>query len=208
LASGGIDSAILLAGRLSSSCVLPIFVKCGLRWESVEQYWLRRYLRAIRCSHLEPLAVVSLGLSSLYGRHWSVGGSVPSQYSRDAAVFLPGRNIFLLSAAGIVCAQRGIGRIAIGTLSGNPFGDASAQFYRGFARQLGQALGRSIRVEAPFLRKQKAALIRAGRHLPLEFTFSCLAPKGRQACGGCNKCGERKKAFGQAAVQDPTLYAS
>jgi 7-cyano-7-deazaguanine synthase len=39
-------------------------------------------------------------------------------------------------------------------------------------------------------------------------TFSCLAPQGRRHCGRCNKCAERKRAFRQAGIPDPTKYAS
>ena len=45
-----------------------------------------------------------------------------------------------------------------------------------------------------------------GKKLPLEFTFSCLNPKGYEHCGECNKCVERKKAFFAACVFDKTKY--
>ena len=45
-----------------------------------------------------------------------------------------------------------------------------------------------------------------GQRMPLEFTFSCLNPKGYDHCGECNKCVERKKAFFAAGVFDKTRY--
>ncbi|HEY5599987.1 MAG TPA: 7-cyano-7-deazaguanine synthase, partial [Candidatus Manganitrophaceae bacterium] len=47
-----------------------------------------------------------------------------------------------------------------------------------------------------------------GRGLPLELTFSCIAPKGRLHCGRCNKCAERIRAFRSSGFSDPTRYGS
>jgi 7-cyano-7-deazaguanine synthase len=46
-----------------------------------------------------------------------------------------------------------------------------------------------------------------GRDLPLELTFSCIAPAGELHCGRCNKCAERRAAFREADREDRTSYA-
>ena len=53
---------------------------------------------------------------------------------------------------------------------------------------------------------KKEEVIMMGRKLPLEFTFSCINPKGYEHCGDCNKCVERKKAFFAVGIFDKTKY--
>lgn len=212
LVSGGLDSAALV-GRLlrSGRRVQPLYVRCGLAWEAAELAWLRRFLRAIRSPRLAPLVVLELPIRSMYGRHWSLTGRrVPGSRSADAAVYLPGRNILLLTHAAVFCASRGIPTIALGLLKGNPFADASPAFLRRMAGCLSQALDRPIRVLAPIRHLTKTQVIRSAGRLPLALTFSCLVPRlpaGRQAawrhCGRCNKCAERRKAFLAAGRADP-----
>ena len=209
LMSGGLDSGVLAHRLLSRAGALtPVYVRCGLHWEDAEVYWLRRLLQAVRSPRLEPLRVVDLPLRAVYGAHWSLTGRrVPSTRSADRAVYLPGRNILLLSAAAILCAQQRISTLAIGLLRGNPFGDASPKFLRPFAVCLTQALHQSIRILTPLRRFGKSQLIRAEGGVPFELTFSCLRPHGRLHCGRCNKCAERQRAFRDAGVPDPTTYA-
>ena len=209
LMSGGLDSGVLVHRLLSRAGGLtPIYVRCGLRWENAEVYWLRRLLQVLRSPRLKPLRVVDLPLGSVYGTHWSLTGRrVPSARSADSAVYLPGRNVLLLSAAAIVCTRQHISILATGLLKGNPFGDASPQFLRRFAACLTQALHQPIRILTPLRRFNKAQLVSTADTVPLELTFSCLRPDGRFHCGRCNKCAERMRAFRNAGVPDPTTYA-
>jgi len=210
LVSGGLDSAMVLHRLLASGArIVPLYLRCGLSWETAELHWLRRFLRAVRSPRLAPLDVIDAPLGWAYGSHWSVSGrKVPSARTSDRAVFLPGRNLLLLSYAGIVCAQRGISTIALGTLRGNPFGDATPRFFSQLASCLSQALERPIRVVAPLHRMSKTQALRAATDVPLQLTFSCLSPSGYRHCGRCNKCAERKRAFRDAGVPDPTIYAN
>lgn len=208
LVSGGLDSAYLM-DRLDKNRarLIPLYIRCGLRWEAAEIYWLRKYLPAVGYRRIAPLSIIDLPLNSLYGTHWSLTGQgVPSAKSADSAAYIPGRNVFLLSAAAVFCTQRSISRIAIGALQGNPFGDASPRFLKSMANSLSQALNRSIRILAPLRLLNKTQIIRNAISLPLTFTFSCLDPKGRVPCGQCNKCAERKRGFKRAGFIDPTKY--
>lgn len=210
LVSGGLDSGFLLQQLLRQRIrVLPLYLRCGFRWEVAELYWLRRFLHATRTKHLAALRVVELPVRSLYGDHWSVSGRrVPPAGSPDPAVYLPGRNVLLVGSAAVVCARERISVIALGVLKGNPFGDASPRVLGQFADVLAQALGRPLRILTPLRRWRKASLIRRAGNLPLRLTFSCLQPRGLRHCGRCNKCGERKRGFQLAGVADPTRYAS
>ena len=135
------------------------------------------------------------------------GRGIPSAASPDAAVYLPGRNLLLIGAAAIYAVDQGASTIALGTLAGNPFGDATPAFFTSLARCVSQALSRSVRILTPLRRMTKAQLITAYPDLPYELTMSCLAPRGGRHCGRCNKCAERRRAFRQARVSDPTRYA-
>ena len=54
----------------------------------------------------------------------------------------------------------------------------------------------------------KAEVMLLGKDLPLEWSFSCIQPIDHLHCGKCNKCAERKKAFADAGMSDPTVYRS
>ena len=208
LLSGGLDSAILVHRLLAAGArVWPVYLRCGLSWETAELYWLTRFLRAVRAPRLAPLLVIDVPLRSTYGSHWSVTGRhVPDATSEDRAVYLPGRNVLLLSHAAVAAMQRRVHTLAIGTLKGNPFRDASPHFFTHLAACLTQALGVTIRIHAPLRRLTKPQLIRAASEIPLQLTFSCLQPRGYRHCGRCNKCAERRRAFREACVLDPTRY--
>src|SRR5438876_10387282 len=99
LASGGADSSVLIAELLERHpAVLPIFVRGGLHWEDAELEHLRRFLAAIACPPLRPLCLLDQPVCDVYGEHWSTTGrGVPGADTNDGAVFLPGRNLFLLT---------------------------------------------------------------------------------------------------------------
>ncbi|MBI4597532.1 MAG: 7-cyano-7-deazaguanine synthase [Candidatus Omnitrophica bacterium] len=210
LISGGVDSAILVDRLQASGCrVLPLYVRAGLRWESAEIFWVRRLLSAMTTSRMLPLHIIAMPMASVYGRHWSLTGpGVPGARSRDAAVYLPGRNLLLSAAAAIACAPHQITTIALGILKGNPFGDATPQFFRRLSACLTQALGAPIRITTPLARMAKPEWLRRHTTAPLALTFSCLAPAGHGHCGRCNKCAERQRAFRAAGITDPTAYAT
>ena len=209
LVSGGLDSCVMLAelaGRYRR--VYPVFIRHGLVWEEAELRHLRRFLRAASAIHHEPLTVLHLPVADLYGAHWSMTGrKVPGARTSDRAVYLPGRNLLLLSKAAIFCAQHRIGAIAVGSLGHNPFPDATLKFFHDFSCAAGEALGHRLKIVTPFRRRTKAQVIRRGRRLPLHLSFSCLSPCHGLHCGRCNKCAERRRAFRLARVADPTHYA-
>jgi 7-cyano-7-deazaguanine synthase len=209
LVSGGLDSCVLLAELSRRSTVYPIYVRNGLHWETTEQRWLRRFLAAIRRPSVAPLAGLEMPVRDLYGRHWSVTGRrVPDARSDDLEVYLPGRNLMLLTKGVLFCLDRKINRIALGPLSHNPFPDSRPRFFRLMERAFAAGLGWRGRILTPYLRLTKPEVIRRGtaQHIPLALTLSCLQPKRSRHCGQCNKCAERQQAFRRARVEDPTSY--
>jgi len=209
LASGGLDSAVLVGTLARAHEVHPLYVRSGLAWERAEQALLARFLDAVG-GRVMPLATLDLPLGPLYGaRHWSVSGrGVPGRRAALASNYLPGRNLLLGSLAAVHCARRRIPTIALALLADNPFPDATLRFLAELGRVAGRALGTRVRVRAPFRHLGKADVIRRGWGLPLELTLSCASPRGLTHCGRCTKCAERQRAFAAAGVPDPTRYAA
>jgi 7-cyano-7-deazaguanine synthase len=208
LVSGGIESSVLLNDALGRyDEVTPLYIRNHLRWEDTEMFCLKNFVRGLKQNNLKPLIMLDLTMRDLYEGHWSITGTkIPSGKSQDNSVYLPGRNIVFLSKAACFAAMKGISVIEIGVLSGNPFPDSTKAFFKKISAVLSIGLRTEIEVKAPFQKMKKEDVIAHGRKLPLEFTFSCLNPKGYEHCGECNKCVERKKAFFAAGVFDKTKY--
>ena len=187
--------------------VQPFYVRCGLVWEHEELPALRAFLRAVAAPRLEELVVFDLPLGDLYGDHWSINGrDPPDAETPDNAVYLPGRNALLGIKPALWCGMHGIGQLALATLAGNPFSDATDEFFRDFATVLHRATGSAVSIMRPFAALEKSDVVRLGQGLPLELTFSCIAAGDGLHCGRCNKCAERRRAFAEAGVGDATKY--
>jgi 7-cyano-7-deazaguanine synthase len=212
LVSAGLDSAVLAAAESRASYVHPIYVSAGLAWEPHEIAALGRLLSSPPfAGRMAPLASLTFTVSDLYpATHWALRGTPPAFDTRDEDVYLTGRNVALLSKAGIYCAQHRISRVAIGPLAGNPFPDATPQFFDVMGRALSLGLAHPITVAAPFASMEKSDVIRLGMELgvKLELTLSCMNPQNGSHCGRCSKCRERRDAFHAAGVDDPTTYAT
>ena len=103
-----------------------------------------------------------------------------------------------------------LSRIAIGPLSGNPFPDATPEFFEAMAHALSLGLAHEITIAAPFVGLHKSDVIRLGATLgvPFELTLSCMNPQRGLHCGRCSKCRERRDGFHEAGIEDPTSYLS
>jgi 7-cyano-7-deazaguanine synthase len=209
LVSGGLDSAILLGESLGRHRIVhPLYVRTGLHWEGVELNYLRRFLDALAGRSLGPLTLLEQPVDDLYGGHWSLTGEgVPGSDTPDEAVFLPGRNVLLLCKPLLWCHRHGVPALALGTLGSNPFPDATPAFFDGLAALVSRAVRGNVSVRRPYEGLHKVDVMRRGRGLPLEWTFSCIRPADGRHCGQCNKCAERRRAFREADLPDPTAYA-
>ncbi len=212
LCSAGLDSAVLVALEARERRVQPVYVSVGLAWEAAERAMLDRLLPALaRDTRIAPAARLTVDMLDVYpAAHWAVRGTPPQYDSPDEEVYLEGRNIVLLSKAAVFAARERITRVAIGPLAGNPFPDATQEFFGAMARALSIGLDHPIDVVAPLASLTKADVIGLGLTLkvPLELTMSCMNPKGNLHCGRCSKCRERLEAFREVGVEDPARYAA
>ncbi|HKH71305.1 MAG TPA: 7-cyano-7-deazaguanine synthase [Vicinamibacterales bacterium] len=211
LFSSGLDSAVLAALEAQTRTVQPVYVSAGLAWEREELAAVERLLASPVYRALAPVARLTFTVADLYpATHWALRGTPPGFDTPDEDVYLTGRNIVLLSKAGVYCAQHKLPRIAIGPLAGNPFPDATPEFFASMSRTLSLGLAHEIAVDAPFVTMHKSDVIRLGTELkvPFELTLSCMNPRQGLHCGQCSKCRERRDAFHEAGIDDPTAYAS
>ncbi len=210
LTSGGLDSSILLADLLRQGrMVQPFYIQTGLTWAEVELQGLRRFLAAMESPNLRPLVTLQMPLKDLYAGHWSLTGrEVPDAESPDEAVYLPGRNALLLVKAAVWCQLHGVRQLALAPLGTSPFEDAGGAFIADFQSALNRGTPSPVEVVLPFAGMNKRQVMQLGQDLPLELTFSCIAPVVGEHCGHCNKCAERQAAFRQAEYEDRTRYAA
>ena len=213
LTSGGLDSAVLLAQEAQQGRVLPVYVSVGLAWEAAELRMLEWLLAAPIYKPALPLLTLEFGMGDVYpATHWAIRGTPPAYDTPDNEVYIAGRNVVLLSKAGVVAALRGLHRIVLGSLAGNSFPDATPEFFEAMERALSLGLNHRLDINAPLASLHKADVIRLGVSLgvPLELSLSCMNPVDDpvpQHCGQCSKCRERRDAFAAAGVNDPTTYA-
>ena len=180
---------------------------CLVTWhDEVPAEYVEGYCALQEAFNLEAPA------GDLYGDHWSVTGArAPDADSPDQAVYLPGRNLLLLAKTGVFAAAEGCGSIVMGPLSTSPFPDATPAFFEAMGTAIGLGMGRgtALPIETPLAGHTKPEVVRRGAEAGarLDLTFSCLAPTPDLGhCGACNKCGERRRAFAAAGVEDPTEY--
>jgi 7-cyano-7-deazaguanine synthase len=137
-----------------------------------------------------------------------VAGRAPAYDDPDETVYLEGRNITLIAKAAVLCARLHVPRLVLGPLAGNPFPDATPEFFDTMARAMSLGLAHDLAIAAPFRALHKADVVRLGTSLgvPLGLSLSCMQPVRGRHCGQCNKCRERREAFAEAALPDPTVY--
>jgi 7-cyano-7-deazaguanine synthase len=212
LCSAGLDSAVLVAYLAQSGDVLPLYVSVGLAWEAAERDSLARLIEtaAFQRRVLPPLTL-QFDMRDIYpASHWAIRGTPPAFDTPDEDVYLVGRNVVLLTKAALSAATQRIPNVAIGPLAGNPFPDATPEFFAQMARALSLGLAHTLDILAPFAEMDKSAVIQLGVDLgvDLSLTMSCMNPQRGLHCGQCSKCRERRDAFTAAGIPDPTRYAT
>jgi 7-cyano-7-deazaguanine synthase len=218
LLSGGLDSAVLAAQEARTYRVHPVYVASGLAWEEGERRLVEDLLRHPALAGapyaLAPLTCLEFTMRDVYpASHWAIKGTPPAYDTPDEDVYLPGRNIALFSKVGVYAAAKQISRVVVAHLSSNPFPDATPEFFAAMSAALSLGLEASIEISAPFARLHKQDVVALGETLgvPYGLTLSCMNPAGLARtthCGLCSKCRERRDAFREAGVRDPTLYAN
>lgn len=126
---------------------------------------------------------------------------------------VPNRNAMMLAIAFGIAAAHDAALVATAVHAGDHFiyPDCRPAFVDAFRTMEQQSLMGMWKVDlhAPFVQMSKGAIVRLGAKLgvPYEDTWSCY--KGQDVhCGACGTCFERREAFAEAEVPDPTEYAA
>jgi len=126
--------------------------------------------------------------------------------------YVPFRNAHMLAIATSWAETIRARRIYIGAVAEDSSGypDCRPEFYYAFQGAIDAGTKPETRIEivTPVIKMSKADIVRRGLELdaPLELTWSCYGAEDL-ACGQCDSCALRLRAFHQAGVRDPIAYA-
>jgi 7-cyano-7-deazaguanine synthase len=215
LVSGGMDSCVTAAlAREENEELAFLHVSYGQRTEARERRAFEELADFYKVSRrlavsLEHLARV--GGSSLTDPSIPVSEAAPSAGGIPTS-YVPFRNAHLLAVATSWAEVAGARRVYIGAVAEDSSGypDCRPEFYEAFQRVIDVGTRPETRVEVrtPVIRMRKAEIVRRGVELgaPLHLTWSCYSGEER-ACGRCDSCALRLRAFREAGVADPVPYA-
>jgi 7-cyano-7-deazaguanine synthase len=214
LLSGGMDSCVCAALAARDCDAAAAHISYGQRTESRE----RQSFAAI-CDRLgirdrllvRNEALRAIGGSALTDPNIAVPES--HQIGREVPVtYVPFRNAHFL-AVGVSWAEvLGAVKIYIGAVEQDSSGypDCRPAYYQAFNEvvRTGTKEGR-IEIVTPLIALHKAEIVRLGLELqaPLDLTWSCYSRED-EACGVCDSCVLRARAFREAGVSDPVPYAA
>ena len=132
---------------------------------------------------------------------------ITSRFSQP--IIVPFRNAIFLSVAVSYASSICADKIFYGAQgSDEPFyPDCRREFYKAFETAACLGTGSEVSIEAPFSNRPKSEIIKIGAELgvPFELTWSCYR-NDLKHCGKCESCLNRKKAFKEAGLSDPTEY--
>jgi 7-cyano-7-deazaguanine synthase len=138
-------------------------------------------------------------------------GAAQSHGSEIPVTYVPFRNAHFLSVGVSWAEAIGARAIYIGAVEedGSGYPDCRPEYYRVFREliRVGTRPETQIEIVTPVIRLKKSEIIRQGGELgaPLHLTWSCYQNE-EEACGVCDSCLLRLRAFSEAGIADPVLY--
>ena len=212
LLSGGMDSCVCAALAVRDHDAAAVHVSYGQRTEERERNSFLAICR--RLSIYDKLlvrndALRAIGGSALTDEHIEV------PRSEDLApgvpvTYVPFRNAHFLSVAVSWAEVLGAERVYIGAVEPDSSGypDCRPTYYDAFNQvvKAGTKEGR-IEIVTPLITMRKSEIVRLGLELgaPFDLTWSCYSREDR-ACGVCDSCKLRLRAFEAAGAEDPIPY--
>ncbi|MDR3734692.1 MAG: 7-cyano-7-deazaguanine synthase QueC [Acidobacteriaceae bacterium] len=217
--SGGMDSCVTAAMAAKEYDTYGIHFSYGQRTETKEFESARAVAQELGMREMMNLRIDifrRIGGSALTDTAIDVPRSAvdaPLDGSPEHAIpvtYVPFRNAHFLSAAVSWAEVIGAKKVFIGAVEQDSSGypDCRPAYYEAFNKliQTGTKDG-DIRIVTPLIAMKKAEIIRAGLELkaPFHVTWSCYS-SDTAACGVCDSCTLRLRAFSQAGFTDPIPY--
>ena len=219
--SGGMDSCVCAALAARDHETYAIHFSYGQRTEARElrsAQEMARLLGLRKLLHLKldlfrriggsALTDPSIAVPQAAADETTIGSEIPVTY-------VPFRNAHFLSAAVSWAEVLGAGTVLIGAVEQDSSGypDCRPAYYDAFNQLIrmgtrdGDKPG-AIRIDTPLIRMRKSEIVRLGVELgaPFHVSWSCYSGE-TQACGVCESCVLRLRAFREAGAVDPIPYA-
>ena len=221
LLSGGMDSCVSTAiacERHGQANIALLHAGYGQRtekrerraFEQIADFYDVRERLVVQLDHFR-----AIGGSALTDRNIAVPENelgAPGPEGRTVPVtYVPFRNAHFLSVAVSWAEAIGAGAIYIGAVAEDSSGypDCRPEYYRVFEEliRVGTRPETSIGIVTPVITLSKSEIVRRGieLHAPLHLTWSCYQTEDI-ACGACDSCLLRRRAFQAAGVPDPIPY--
>ena len=207
--SGGLDSTTLLYEE-RKRVALAVTFDYGSNHAAREIACARHHCALLGIEHL----VIELGFMGRYFQSSLLSGAdaIPSgNYDEEnmKSTVVPFRNGIMLSIACGLAESRGLKRVLIANHGGDHaiYPDCRPEFIDAMDAAMRAGTYVNVEIAAPYTNLSKADLVRRGAKLGVDYghTYSCYRG-GEQHCGTCGTCTERREAFREAGIPDPTIY--
>ena len=213
LLSGCMDSCVCAALAVRDYNAAAVHVSYGQRTKDRERAAFLAICQRLKIQHkliVRNEALRAIGGSALTDekiavpKSIAVGEGVPVTY-------VPFRNAHFLAVAVSWAEVLGAAKVYIGAVEPDSSGypDCRPAYYQAFNQvvKTGTKEG-NIEIVTPLIAMRKAEIVRLGLELnaPFDLTWSCYSREDA-ACGVCDSCVLRLRAFEEAGAEDPIPYA-
>lgn len=209
IVSGGLDSITLLYDK-AETIALAISFDYGQNHSKKELPYAEYHCQKLGIPHITiPLTFMHQYFKSslLEGAEAIPEGHYEEENMKSTVV--PFRNGIMLAIATGIAESHELKRVYIANHGGDHtiYPDCRPEFIDAMDKATSAGTFVDVRVEAPYTNISKTDIVRRGTALGIDYakTWSCY--KGSEIhCGKCGTCVERKEAFADAGVKDPTEY--
>lgn len=221
LLSGGLDSTTVAMFAASKGFDLHILSFSYGQRHSIELEKAKNVVSKL--PSIVEHKIITVDLSFVSNSALNFQADVPKDTYYDnlkskniPVTYVPGRNTIFLSYASSFAESIGSKDIFIGAnvIDYSNYPDCRPEYLQSMEKTINLGTkqgvqGKKIKIHAPFLLISKAAIVKKGIELGVDYsqTISCYDPdhKGR-SCGHCDACILRKEAFSENGLSDPIEY--